>query len=736
MRTFSFIVLVGTAGVVAAQPASTLTVQVLGVDGQPLGGATVLLTGPDGAERELPVDGAGSLRVTELAPGTYTAILLADGVEPVVETVEIGARPVKVVLRATAVATAETIEIEDTRIERPRDPTKYSLSRDELRVSAGTNGDALLALQNLPGVTRPPVQSSGLVVRGSAPDDTAIFVDGTQIPLAYHFGGVNSVIPVEALERLDFVPGNFGPQYGRALSAVVDLGLRSPRSDRFHGVAQLDAVDGRVFVEAPLGKRLRMMAGARRSWLDAWIGPVLEDAGLGVATAPVYADAQGVLEADLTSDTKARLAFFGSRDRLALVVDAPMASDPVGGQLGIGASFWRLQGRLATNRGPFRWTTTASLGNERRDIRVGGNFVSIDVGVVQARSEVDYQVTPTLAAVAGVDLDRQTGDIDLRIPPMTDAPTATFGRPPIQFSTVSSIFSPAAYAGLEWVPRPGLEVYPSVRVDYTTAGGDTRVQPRVTGRLRRGAVSVKAGVGLYAQPPAPGQAQDGFGNPALRNPTALQVGSGLERMFGDSGTVSVEWFAKRLTDLPVEIPAVGTSVSQRMIENTGTGYAYGLELLLKGRLGERTSGSLAYTYARSKRRDRDSDPMQAFTLDQPHTLTMLGATKVGRAWTLSGRFRFTSGQPVTPYVGGIVDLDAGAYGAVPGAEASQRLPAFHQLDLRVERQLAARVSAYLDVQNAYNRQNPVAQQYNYRYTEAGAVSGLPILPILGVRGEL
>jgi len=44
------------------------------------------------------------------------------------------------------------------------------------------------------------------------------------------------------------------------------------------------------------------------------------------------------------------------------------------------------------------------------------------------------------------------------------------------------------------------------------------------------------------------------------------------------------------------------------------------------------------------------------------------------------------------------------------------------------------LSAYLDVQNVYNAQNPEATIYDYRCRGSEAIRGLPILPILGVRG--
>src|SRR5207248_5214052 len=67
----------------------------------------------------------------------------------------------------------------------PREVTKRELTMEEITRIPGTNGDALRALQNLPGVARPPGVAGLLIIRGSAPTDTQVLVDGTFIPLAY-----------------------------------------------------------------------------------------------------------------------------------------------------------------------------------------------------------------------------------------------------------------------------------------------------------------------------------------------------------------------------------------------------------------------------------------------------------------------------------------------------------------------------------------------------------------------
>ena len=78
-------------------------------------------------------------------------------------------------------------------------------------------------------------------------------------------------------------------------------------------------------------------------------------------------------------------------------------------------------------------------------------------------------------------------------------------------------------------------------------------------------------------------------------------------------------------------------------------------------------------------------------------------------------------------------------GDTPRAINSRRLPAFHQLDLRIAKRwrfTGWSLELYLDVQNVYNQGNVEAYQYSYDLRERTEITGLPILPSIGLRGEL
>jgi hypothetical protein len=61
------------------------------------------------------------------------------------------------------------------------------------------------------------------------------------------------------------------------------------------------------------------------------------------------------------------------------------------------------------------------------------------------------------------------------------------------------------------------------------------------------------------------------------------------------------------------------------------------------------------------------------------------------------------------------------------------------LDVRIEKMWTFatwKLAVYLDVQNVYNASNVEGVVYDFEYRQMTNISGLPILPNLGVRGEL
>jgi TonB family protein len=746
-------------------------IQVAGAE-TPLVGARITLR--DGAGRELhAVTGDdGSWLMHELPPGRYRVKVEAAGFSSVELEEEVVAGELTELTYRLSPEVGDAIEVEVYGTRPPREVLRRTITRREMTRVPGTGGDALRSLQNLPGLARPPGLAGLLIVRGSAPDDSAVFVNGDTIPFIYHFGGISSAIPTELLDRIDFYPGNFSARYGRVMGGIVDVDMREPNTacngpygepstERgcFHGLAQVDLIDARLLVQGPLPiEGWSFAIGGRRSWVDAWLKPVLREAGAGVTTAPVYYDYQAIAEAKLSKSSRFSLRLFGSDDRLEVLIENPAAQDPgaFGGNLRFGTSFFRVQALFEADITPvISLSSLVSYGQDKAGFGLGRFLFDAKSHTIQTRQEFSFRLAQWLTLNAGLDFQIAPFELLVRLPepprPGEPSPGPFTTRPLLETRQDETFFRPAWYA--DALLRFGhLSLTPGLRIDYARDTGHTDLSPRLTARYDLstnaehpdGSVSrrttLKAGAGLFHQPASPQETDEVFGTPGLSSNRAIHYSIGLERELTDHLELNVEAFYKDLDRLVSRTAALdGTFV----YATRGSGSVIGAETLLKYKADARFFGWLAYTLSRSVRRDAPGEDTYPFQFDQTHILTVLGSYKLGDGWEAGARYRVVSGPLDTPTLGppnlpAVYAADAAAYTPLQGEPFSERLPLVHQLDLRIEKNWQLRdlsFTFYVDVWNAYNNAANESITYNFDYSRRTYQQGLPIIPSLGFRGE-
>jgi TonB family protein len=735
-------------------PPAVLSGRVVHLAGErPIAGASVVARDGAGQERSAITGPDGSWRMPDLPAGTYHVTVSAprmashdadETIRPGEETSAVDrlasaeAGDAGVVVAAADGGTEELEEVEVHGEKPPREVTKRTLERREIDRIPGTNGDALRSLQNLPGVGRPPALAGLLIVRGSAPQDTQYFIDGTPVPLVYHFGGLSSVVPTEMLDRIDFYPGNFSAQYGRATGGIVDVGLTDPTKDKVHGFAQVDLIDIRAMVQGPIFDTGWTFAIAgRRSWFDLWLGPVLTAAGAGVSVAPVYYDYQAILERKLDKRSSIRFAFFGT-DRLEILLKTASANNPtLTGSVGSHTGFWRAQALYRNHLSDdTELRVVGAFGQDFFEFDLGNLDFNIVDWPISSRIELAQKLEKRLTLNVGVDMYYEPYTITAQAPPLPQPgqpPPGPFStRPPLFTHSSDSIYEPAFYAESEATPWLGTRIVTGIRVDYTKDTKAWDISPRLVVRqdvTRNPRTTLKAGAGLFTEPPSPQQTNSVFGTPGLSSSRAYQYDVGVEREVTSHIEASLEGFYKQLDDL----------VSQGL-GNTGSGVIYGAETLIRYKPDERFFGWLAYTLSRSTRRDAPGMPLRLSQFDETHILTVLGSYRLGKGWEFGARYRLTSGYMFTPNTYGYFDENSGTYASLQAEPTfSARLPLFHSLDLRVDKTWKYRwgsIAAYLDVLNVYNNGNVAGISYDYNSTHSSYASDLPILPSLGLRVEM
>lgn len=728
-------------------PVASLRGQLQIAEGKlPLAGARVVVQPAKGPSREIVSDQEGRFVLEGLKPGRYRVTISAEGYESYSVTESLGANEeVEVRYRLVPIVDDEGVTTIVVHGERPaREVTRRTVTRREMSRVPGTSGDALRSLQNLPGVARPPSLSGVLVVRGTGQNSTPVFVEGMFLPNVYHLGGLSSVIPTELMEEIDFYPGNYSVRFGRGLGGIVDVSLRQTRNDgEYHGLFQLDLIDARAMLEGPVpaADGWNFVGGIRRSHVDAWLVPLIENEETTISAAPVYYDYQLLADKRLSRTSYLRVGLLGYDDRLRIISRV----GATGGELESTDNITGI-GTVYTNQLSDDLFLDVNLTVARLDQHFQLSTILFDTiayGTV-GRAELSYKMWPNATFVSGVDLLFAPYHTQARIPedPGPSAPDiGSFVTTPSREIDQRSMFlQPALFAEMQMQPNRRTQVVTGARFDYTYSIDRFDVSPRLNARYDVvpgfPRTTLKGGSGYFYQPPGFDVALFKRDDTELRSMRSWQNSVGVEQDLSQQVELSVEGFYNVLDDLISRGP---DEEGVLRYNNDGEGRVYGAEFMLRYKADPRFFGWLAYTLSRSERKWADGEPTELFGLDQTHILTLLGSYVLGRGWELGARFRYVSGNPYTPCEGGIYSSTSTSYLCVNGATNSRRLAAFHQLDIRVDKTWTFqswKLGAYLDLINAYNRSNPDFIQYNYDYTQQKAQSAsLPIIPSLGVRGE-
>jgi len=712
-------------------------------------------------QSELLTDAQGRFATDDLPPGDYVIRLRGQGLLPnqSVETLTAGRKR-----SVTYYAARRTNPFEMVVRAEPlrKEVSEQVLDVQELKRIPGTQNDPIKAVQNLPGVARAPFGGGLLVVWGSAPNDTRVYADGVLIPRIFHFGGFRATVNAEFVSELAFKPGVYGADFGRGLGGIIDVTTRAPKSDRIHGSVTLDLIDGSVTLEGPITKKLHIALGARVSWISVFL-PIFNRSNIQVS--PFYWDYQLALRYQPTVRDDLDLFVFGSTDNLSARVENP---DP--------ATNVDLDSRSYFGRALVRWThrfskntslfVMPSIGGDTvrfnfGDSGIGGVQLKLDVLTLgyNLRSELRHRVQPWLQANVGIDFEGTRSSFDILTPGVGGGPSSSGeggggapGGGAAALGLISSTreasvqqivrFAPYVILRAEFFDRR-LIVSPQLRLEtshvYANDGAVSQTQfrpePRlyVSGQIVPRYLLLKAGVGVYSQLAQPAELSLSFGNPLLLPQYGTTYLGGFESEPTSTLFIQGQFFYKDLRSMIV-------NNSETRYDNGGLGRVIGGDFLLRQRLWRGLFGWVAYTLSRSERRNNPDEPWRLFRYDQTHILTLVASYKLPW-WGLEVgmRFRYVTGNPTTPTIGALRSATDQNYAAIQGGTFSERLPDFHQLDMRIDKTWTFnrwKLGLYLDIQNLYNRANTESLVYGGRQLyQSAPISGIPFFPNFGLRAD-
>ncbi|MBD3420721.1 MAG: TonB-dependent receptor plug domain-containing protein [Chitinivibrionales bacterium] len=293
-------------------------------------------------------------------------------------------------------------------------------------------------------------------------------------------------------------------------------------------------------------------------------------------------------------------------------------------------------------------------------------------------------------------------------------------------------------------PFERLRLVPGMRVDAFDYTNSKNVSPRL-GALYSltDQLDVTAAFGVHYQDPDYIQLAAHPANKDLEAKRAITGIAGAEYLLDAYGIKMIaELFYKRYDNLAVPLSFTRDILSpidrfarSRQLVSQGKGYSYGFELFAQKKLTDRFFWSAAYSYAISRYNDLRPGHRKEWypgDYDFGSGITLTGGWKKElhtRDWyknlkqkiwfkiltpimpvadriELSGKWRYLGGRPYTPLT--YDTLYQRWYRDINQGINSARFPAYHRLDLRIERRFGfgfLQMIYYFDFQNIYNQDN-------------------------------
>ncbi|MFN7453913.1 MAG: TonB-dependent receptor [Pseudobdellovibrionaceae bacterium] len=632
-----------------------------------------------------------------------------------------------------------------------RDRSVKTLSQEEFLSVPGAGGDPVKAVQNLPGVNRVAGFSSQVVIQGSAPEDTRYDIDGHEIPNAFHFGGLTSVVMPEAIGQVDYLSAGYGPENGRAMGGIVSLKTRDPQVEERSGKKFFfaDNLKAGGLYEAKIDEASSYLVSGRYSYVGVFLREAFKDReDFNLTVVPEFADLTTVYQKRISESENLRVLGLASWDSLGFLFKEPIRDDPeIRGSFRNTVNFYRVIPQYEKKIDEMR-TARLSMGVGQNTflVDIGDNFFRNRGWQLTTRGEWEQRISENYLTQTGFDNQYSRGKVEVRLPILRDEGGV---NDPFSSSEIREVGVNYRVANLGLYSRHQItqgpwEWVPSVRLEKYRRPTDLLILPRAAmSYTADSTLKYKSALGLYTQPPQPQQIDSVFGNPKVKSPQAVHAMVGFEKDWREGKTTGWTWggalfhreFSKLVINSSDYVERDGNIVPE-VYNNNGRGRAYGVENLWKYQ-DDQWSAWLSYTLSRSVRWDPKNSEYP-FEFDQTHNLNLVAAKELENKWKLSGRFRYVTGNPNTPIVGSSLDADNDVYIPERGALYSERLSDFIQLDLRADRKWIlddSIISFYIDIQNVLNSKNAEGIQYSYDYSSRQKVMGLPILPSVGIKGE-
>ena len=643
-------------------------------------------------------------------------------------------------------ATAEEVRLDTVTTQAPTITESVPDTQKLLNVP-GAGNDPLRALESLPGVIFGKGRDARPAVRGSSPEDNAYYLDFLPVGYLFHNDG-SSIINDALVEEFRLYPAAFGPEFNGATGAVITAESRSPLRDS-QQIIDLSLLRAGFLIDQPVNEDQGLFLSARMSLFQYYLDNIVDSDDFEFTTVPEFYDYQGAWEYRASPLTSVTLHWVGARDKAGL--NFPEGSDVTAQDPGLvggldAQQYFNSQGIVIDHLSPSGLSSRVGISHLEQafDFTIGqDNYIDAGSHRYGLRSEFIYPLGLDHELTWGLEYAEKNINYrgEFSAPPCDEftadcrlirATETLTGSGQLTLRETDLFIKDRWQVSSYWTLIPGLHLshnsytdnrFSEPRISQELLLSDTHTWTLAYGRYH----SITGNPGEYTPE---------FGNPELDETRATHYVTGLISRLREGLSLTTEVYYKDIRDIVVARP-VGQSDGPRYT-NGASGRAWGVETLLNADISDRWYGWMSVALSRTERMNNATGEDFRYSYDQPVVVNLVGNYRLSDAWTLGLKWRYESGQLITPLEGAIEDPQtAGLYNPQYGEPFSERLPAYHRLDIRADRAYRfsrVDVDIYIEIINLYARDNVVAYRYeNADYSEREAVTDLPPLASVGVR---
>jgi hypothetical protein len=613
---------------------------------------------------------------------------------------------------------------------------------NEIQRNPGGNRDISRVLQSLPGVQTITTFRNDILIRGGGPNENRFYIDGIEVPNINHFatqgssGGPVGLLNVDLIKDVKFYSSAFPANRGNALSSVMELTSIDGRNDRLGFITTVGSSDLALSVQTPLfkkGSKNTALFSVRRSYLQLLFQT------LGLPFLPTYNDYQFRFKLKPSANSELTIMSLGAYDvsNLNLSADSTAFQKYLLGNLpeyfqwnytfGLSYKYFGKNNfvTVVASRNMLNNTAQKYFNNDKSDesnkifdytsqeienkLRIENNIFrngwKINYGALFENVKYKNSTLQTISLPQGTIQENFNSFIEFN----KGAVFTQFTRNFLKDRLISSF-------GL----RTDVNSYSSSMLNPLS-----QLSPRLSfSYILTERISINANTGIYYQlPPYTVLGYRTNENVLINKQNNIQYirsihyVAGIEYYSKTNTRLSIEGFYKDYSNYPfiltdsIALANLGADfgvVGNAPANSGAKGKSYGIEFLLQQKLYKGFYGILSVTAFRSFFTNADGDFISS-SWDTRIISSLTAGKRFKKNWEVGFRWRLSGGSPFTPI--DIVRSSQVAIWNIYGrglADFSQlntqRLPLFHQLDVRVDKKIPFKsfiLELYIDVQNAY-----------------------------------